>query len=259
MNSYHTDSGLFFKEVSIKINAQMNRAQVVQQTMSFALGLKRTLKAILFDINPTYVLIEPSFKNSVNLFYKHKLISPVVGSKDILENPNGDVLTFKNSLLRALYFSATAKKYKNTLFKIADARDIIAHNNLSYLNINDLRLTLQRDFYPMLKSFSDELGIKPGHYFAGASLKISKISSELQDNLEDKIKLVLETHTGKWYHLKGSPGFIADKDSVTNEILGTDNKAKQECPACKNDAVLYLKPIYDTTGVVSNYGILLMN
>lgn len=243
MNNYHSDSGKFFKYVSRGIQKRLDDFQVIQITLNFALGIERLLKGILYDINPTYILVEPGFKHSMQSLYIDKIIEESKNSGELASSPNNDVITYKNSLLRAQHISKTCYDNKNLLFSISNARDIIVHHELKNLEINKLRDILQRDFYPFMKSVSEEIGIKKGHYFDGTHIKLSKISSSLQTDMVKKIKLLLETHKDIWSDRNGIPGYVEDKTKVTKEIMLTQHKESHECPACKNESVVYLKPI----------------
>lgn len=245
MNPYLNDSALFFQYVSINMNSNLKDNEVIQLTINLALGCERLLKGILYDINPTFILIEPDFKHSLQTLYAEKIIPEADKSKELARNPNFDVISFNNSLLKAQFVSKTTLEHKNILFAISNARDVIAHCELNLLNKEKLREILQRDFYTMLTSYSVELSIKKSHFFDGRHIKLSRISGALQTDLRAKVKLLLETHNEIWKSLRGNPGFIKDKVSVTNDVLLLVDKDRTECPACKNDAVLSLKPIIE--------------
>jgi hypothetical protein len=243
MNNYLQDSGLFFKEVSRRIQDVITDNEIVQLSFNLALGCERLLKGILYDINPTYVLIESDFKHSLKTLYSNKIISEALTSKELASNPNKDVISFSNSLLKAQLVSKSVHNHKNVLFIISNSRDIIAHCELNLLDKDKMREILQRDFYTMLKSFATELNIKQSHFFDGSQIKLSRISGSRQTDLVKKIEILLDEHKGKWQSLKGTIGFINDKDRITSEIFRTGNKEKIDCPSCHNDALVYLNPI----------------
>jgi len=245
MNNYIEDSGLFFRNISKGINKDIEGFEIVNLTMNMALGLEKLLKGILYNINPTFVLIDPVFKNSIQIIYKDKLLKEPDSSSDLSKKPNGDVITFRNSVLRSQCISETTNDNKNILFNLSDARDIIAHCELKNFDLEKYKTLLLRDFYPLLKSFSDELKIKRGHFFSGSHIKLANISSKLQENLETEIELILDAHMGKWKSLSGNPDYIIEKKKITKEISKTPNKEIIDCPACEEEAVLYLKPILE--------------
>ncbi len=252
MNNYLFDSGKFFRFVARGIQDNIDDFDTIQLSLNFALGLERLLKGLLYDVNPTYILIEPGFKHSLPLLYAEKIIPETVSSNELAENPNEDVITFRNSLLRAQHISKACFDNKNLLFNISNARDIIVHHELERLEIPKLKEILLRDFYPFLKSISDETSLKQGHFFDGSHIKLSRISSTHQTDLENKLKLLLDTHLGIWKTMKnrggkqdGKSGYVLDKISVTREVLNTPYKEATNCPACSNDAVIYLKPVFE--------------
>lgn len=245
MNDYIHDSGLYFKDISKRINNNIADFEIINLTMNLAIGLEKFLKGLLFDINPTYILIEPVFKNSVQILYKEVLLKGKDISTDLTKNPNGDVITFRNSVLRTQCVSKTTYENKNILFMLSDARDIIAHCKLKHLDLAKYKQLLLRDFYPLLKAYSIETNIKRGHFFSGSHIRLVNISSKLQETLESEISLLLDAHLEKWKSLKGIAQFVEQKDKITYEISETPNKEIVICPACENESVLYLKPIYE--------------
>lgn len=245
MNNYIKDSGIFFKEVSRGIKDKLSHNELIQLSFNLALGCERLLKGLLYDINPTYIYIEPDFKHSIQVIYKDKIISESLKSNDLAAKPNSDVITFSNSLLRAQVVSNAARNHKNTLFAISNHRDIIAHCELSLLDVQKMEEILKRDFYTMLKSFSDEHNIKPYHFFGGSNIKLSRISGLLQTDLKTKFDLLMEEHRGKWKSLGKTPGFVNEKNAITEEVFKTGNKFKIDCPSCGNVALLYYKPVQE--------------
>src|SRR6187551_2309468 len=101
MNIYLRDAGFFIRESSKQINDSIEKHQAIQAVFNLALGIERILKGILYNVNPSYVLMDPTFNNSIQVLYKHKLITNTDGHSELIKSPNADVITFKNSLLRA--------------------------------------------------------------------------------------------------------------------------------------------------------------
>lgn len=250
MNEYHKDSQLFFREVAKGITEELSRQQVIQLTMNLALGCERLLKAILYDVNPVYILNDPSFKNSIQVLYLKSILPGAKGSSELPKKPDTDVITFRNSILRTQLVSATTEEHKNLLFAISEARDIIAHCELKLLNIEQIKEILQRDFFTMLKSYAEELGVKPSLYFESHDDRLSHISIAHQSDLKIKIKLMLERHKSKWETMKLEPGYIKKQEISTGISLnmgneGRKDKGKVTCPACAQEAVIFLEPIIE--------------
>lgn len=243
MNTYLKDSSIFFKTVTKGIEKTISDDQVIQLSFNLALGCERLLKGILYDINPLYTLIESDFKHSIQTIYKDRLIKEATKSKELASNPNSDVISFSNSLLKAQLVSESVHNHKNILFVISNMRDIIAHCELRLLDLEKLREVLQRDYYTMMKAFSKELKIKQSHFFEQSHIKLSRISRQLQTNLDKQLELLVEEHNNIWKMMSTQPGYLDEKISITKFILKTDNKEILECPSCKNDAIVYFKPI----------------
>ena len=243
MNKYTKDSLLFLKDVSKSINKEINDYDLIKTTFTLALGLERLIKGILYDVNPTYIFIEPDFKHSAKNLYGALLIQGNERSKQLSDKPILDVLTFSNSLLRAELFSKTIFTYKNTLFQICNARDIIAHCDLDLLNMIDLSNILKRDFYCIIKSFSLELKIPQYSFFEGKHIKLSRLSSELQTDLDTKFDLIKDTQLGIYKLMIKQQGYKEDKDKTTKQIMSFPFKRIEICPVCENDAIIYLQPI----------------
>lgn len=242
-NEFHKDSFKLFKKVSKQIaDGQLtDDLNVIVTTLLFAIGLEKLLKSLLYDINPLYVLEHPEFKNSVPILYS----ANIKDKSEIAKSPDEDVIAYQASVLRATAFSKTALDNKNTLMKIKNARDIIAHHNLSKLNIDELRLLLNRDFYPLLKEFSDEhdLGGRT-NFFNNLHAKLASISGSLQSDIEKQINLKLEGKQAYWSTLKGTHTFdIKKTEKKTAELLKKDYAFPTECPSCKSQAIVYTTPI----------------
>jgi hypothetical protein len=241
MNKYFIDAGIFLRSASNKITKDINDDDAVQIALNIALGIERILKGILYDINPTYIYIEPKFDNTIQILYPDQLV--LKQSENLSKNPNKDVITFKISLLRAECVSFTTNKNRNLLFKIENIRDVLAHCDLAFLDIKDITLLIKRDFYPLLKSYCEELKLPSRHIFDNKHIRLATISSSLTSDLSLRINMLFEAHKEKWKMLSGNPGYITDKIHETKLALDTPNKYPIKCPCCGNTGVFYLDPI----------------
>ena len=244
-NLFHKNSSLIFKEISRKIadKALDNDLDVIHNTLSFAIGIEKLLKGILYDINPLFILENPEFKNAVPISY----LGMIKNQSELNSNPNGDVIAFLSSVLRTIAFSNTAAENKNTLMKLKNARDIIVHHNFEKLDISELRLLLNRDYYPLLKSFSDEHNLAGQvNFFNNLHSKLALISSSLQDDIPKQIQLKIDATSSYWNTLKGSASLNMDKlKLLTTEKLSCQFSYPFICPSCKNNAVVTTKPIME--------------
>lgn len=245
MNSFYKDAHILFKDLAKKIANKSIRTDMdaIQNTLLFALGVEKLLKGVLYDINPIYILEEAEFKNAFAVYHMDKLIAANANTTDIRQKPNEDVIAFHNSILRATLINQSAFDHKNTLMRLKNARDIIVHNSFDKLNINELKLFLNRDFYIILKSFSDELKWSEIHCFNNLHSKLALIASTLEEDIDKKIKLKLEAALGSWNVTKNQN--LVRCKRLTRELLRDENAFPTICPCCKNNAVVFTKVIKD--------------
>ncbi|MDD2270979.1 MAG: hypothetical protein PHP95_08650 [Desulfuromonadaceae bacterium] len=243
MNNHYVDDAVFFlKNAAIAVDEKTTDEQIVFAVLSFALGMEKLLKGILFDVNPVYVYKVPDFKNTVSLLYKEKMLPNVLKNQEISSDPDGDVLTFKLSLLRAKAISETTEKHTSLLFSLSNYRDIIVHNTLNLLESAKLRKLILGNFYPMILDYCKELGIRPDKIFAANEIKMADVSAKNQDSPEGRIKLKIAAHLKRWEQLKNMSGYIEKKSRRTDYIKTIRNRNLffkiTECPACKNDSLM---------------------
>jgi hypothetical protein len=207
--------------------------------MSFAFAIERVLKGILYEVNPLYILMKPEFKNSIAAIYSQRIIN---STKEVSDTPDSDVITYRNSLLRAEVVSDFAHKNKSLLFYLSQCRDIIAHNELGLLDLDRMSLMMRKDFFTISHQVSGIASINIRSLLAQQDNRLSKISADLQDSIPEKVDIILANHQNKWEILRTTAGFIEDKNLTLDQILKTPNKFPCECPACKNTAVLFAAP-----------------
>lgn len=239
MNAYVEDSKLFFRTTARLVQEQMDKGELIQATMSFAFGMERVLKGILYDINPIYVLMNPDFNNSLKVFYSDKVIHE---NGELKKNVDADVITYRKSLLRAENVSGFVHENKTLLFYLSECRDIIAHNELSYLDMDKVNLLVKRDFYPIIESVCQYFGLNIRDVLSQQEIRLSDLSASLQTSIPEQVNFIINAHEKRWGLLKTKPGHVEDKEKVTHEIMLSSNKFLCECPACKNNAILYTKP-----------------
>ena len=76
-NSYYLESFEIFKKLSKDIvddNFSISWEKK-NATLWLAIGLEKLLKGILYSINPLYILKNPEFKNSIQVFYSDKVFN----------------------------------------------------------------------------------------------------------------------------------------------------------------------------------------
>lgn len=251
-NPYIEDAKYFLKFTSNQIRKTIEDENLIQIVLNFALGIERILKGILYDVNPIYVLINQDFENSFPVLYKDKMVNNCKEDKVIRTNPTGDVLTLKNSLIRAQFISQVVFENKTTIYKLNDFRDTIAHCELKSIDFSKLRMLIYRDFYPLIRAFSDELQVPKSHFFDTSSARIANISSNYQEELKDQIKLKIEASTEYWESIRNNVEKIEIAKTITLEQFALSHTMEVKCPCCGNPSILYIEPEYEK-GLLIDY------
>lgn len=257
MNEYYKDSIIFIKKASEKISPLISDEDLIITMLSFALGLERIFKGILFDINPIYVLIEDSFKGSAPILYKNKFLPSFKKNEEINLKASGDQITFRKALSRAKLFSQTANRYSGLFHRVSYSRDIIAHCELSKIEYVKDKEILNRDFITVLKSFRNELNIPEftNSIDSNSYFVLEEISNNLikAEEIEKKVNSKLENHLNIWETRKNNPDELQKAKDKTESIIDTYAKHYSyesfECPACKNTAIISLEL---ETGIVED-------
>jgi len=243
-NKYIASSFGFLVESASRISEEMTEVAIIQATLNYAIGMERLLKGILFNVNPTYILVSPEFNHSVKVLYKEKIIESEDSKSILASTPTADVITFRNSLLRGAAVSRATQKNKNRLFGLSNLRDIIAHNDLALLNIEKAKLLLQRDFYFILLDYVDELNIDRSECFGSYEAILIDVSRGHEQDVNNIIRLKLEDHRREWEVAKRNIELVKQKTRVTDELLESEHRYETACPACNQRAVLFAEADY---------------
>lgn len=244
-NDYTKDASMIFQNISRKIadgQYDNNNIEIIDGVLWFAIGVEKLLKGLLYNINPTYILEKPEYENSAIYLYSDKILN-----KEGLKADNINVITFTKSLVRVSNFCETILHNKHAFMNLRDLRDTIAHKPIKQLNIDDLRLLLLRDFYPLLKSLSDSMNIGGDlYFFNNLNAKLAQISSSLETDIAKALKIRIDGILKDWNTKKKAPGQSELKfKQKTLSLLSDDYTYPCKCPCCKNYAVVYTKPIYE--------------
>lgn len=245
MNDFFKDAGLFSRTICNNLEENLSPESVILNSLHWALCLEHLLKGILQKINPLYVLINMDFKNSAKAEYSTKIIPEAQNSKDLCEKPDCDVITLRNSILRAQHFSPVTYRYKSLLFFLSDARDIIVHHNLSLLDIEKLKNAIYEDFFPVTDLYVKECKLNQLEFFSGKDHKLRDMTARKTTKLDDKINLLIEGHKKKYASIKNTGGYIQEKIGITDQVVKLGNKIRFKCPACENDSLIYIKPVLE--------------
>lgn len=245
-NPYSESASQFLQKCSSLIRVDIDDADIVQAILNFSIGMERLLKGVLYEINPTYVMVKPEFDHSVATLYGKSVLDNDGSRSMISKSPNADVITFRNSLLRSAVVSEVTLKHKNKLFGLSHLRDLIAHNDMALFDYEKAKALLQRDFYPILLDYIDELKLEKSHCFSENSedslIAISKIH---KTDWRVSLRVRIEEHRRKWGRASRDAKALESKKIITEEILENEKiRHPTSCPACNQNAVLFSEPDY---------------
>lgn len=243
-NPFLKDACHFTRKAAAIIEDDLPDEDVIDGILFFGLGAERILKSILFELNPVYVYKSQDFKNTMAILYQDRLLPAASRNQEIARNPDAEVLTFKLSLLRAQAISQVTHDNSSLLFSLSNWRDIVAHCDLSQLDLDKCRSLLLRDFYPLMVKYSQELKIPPSRVLGSYDIKLSSLSAKHQESTEDKVRLKLESHMLRWKQLSSVAGYADKMNQKTNEAAHRKMSELTsvdlvDCPACENPALLF--------------------
>jgi hypothetical protein len=243
MNEYFKDSFVFLRKAASIIDDSIDFNQMIEASLHFALGIERILKGILWDINPIYVLNDPSFKNSAPILYHEKLYK--VRSPEITDKPSSDVLTYRTSLLRVLAFSRVARQFSGLLFALSEYRDIIVHRPLAELEAKKLEKLLLYDFITVIKEFSEELNIPLVDLVGDSESKLRLLAPDFAVDIEQRMKDKIAFYKSEWELIKRNQAKMKALEPLLKKYSNEWNTDHMKCPACENTAIMSIEPDYE--------------
>lgn len=244
-NIFYESAYPFIAKVSKSIvDKKLDSDSVRENILLLAVGIEKLLKGIIYSINPLYVLEKPDFYNSVQIEYMGKIKNK---DSNTFKEPEDNVIALQQSIVRSMVFSESVYKYQGVLWQLKSIRDNIAHHHKDKVNIDKAKILLERDFYPLLKAISDEFNLKgKTKFFNNAISQLSEISSNLQKDVKEKIKLRIDGARSHWETLKNNVTYDKNKclDNLKNELKIKDIAFPCQCPSCDNNGIVYTSPIF---------------
>lgn len=247
---YLVDAQRLIKLAAPHIKATMTHDDAIQGALFLSLGVEKLLKHVLAEINPVFILKVADFKHSAPSLYSDRMFADGKNS-EIVAKPDSDVVTFRVSLSRSRAFSKTANTYSNMLHTLSNYRDIIAHRPTSELDLKITTRMLQKDAFPLISAFAEELRIPPSGFFGSEEVRLRKLSQDLtdRDKFEQEMNQLLDEHLALWKSRSSDAELVSRaKDKTAALMKQFSTKYSYEgvaCPACNNVCLVRLEPDYD--------------
>lgn len=254
MNCYWNDAQRFLCRVPPLICEKMEDDSIIDACLFFAIGIERMLKAILFDINPLFILQNPDYSNSAPLLYGTK-VKGKADKKQFADKPNADVLTIGNSLFRAHPFSESVTLHRGDLHRLSNFRDIIVHCSLAEHTISDWGNFVALNFVPIVNDvllehnfdFCDFLRVD-----VSTRQRLEQVSENVKNklNIETRVRAEVAEKRNIWQSRCTDTVFIERVTAATRTKLRSEPEngnyfADVRCPACQQYALVEIEPDYD--------------
>ncbi|GBC59191.1 hypothetical protein DENIS_0127 [Desulfonema ishimotonii] len=240
MNPYFKNAKTLLRIAEKNISNSMSYEDLIYSSLFFGIGIESLLKGVIYDVNPIFIYIDESFHNIVPVLYKNKIKQRDnnIDKKKLKSNPDKNVLSYTESLNRAAFLSETTYENKQTIFRLKDVRDTIAHCLLSDLDEERLK-NIVSQFKILVAKYENELDMK----FIEAVVNqedLEKYKLELTTKLQEKMK----KHKNIWENNKGDKSYVlkARTNTITMDsaCFEADNSYLITCPACSQKAVLFI-------------------
>ena len=252
-NPYLRDAPIFLGHTATLLCSAETRETVPLALSSAAFGCERLVKAVLWELNPVYVLKDGAFSNSVPVLHAHTLRASARGSGEIKAQPDADVLTFRVALLRGRCVCEVTDRHAAALHFLSSARDIVAHCDLALLDPDKARRFLLRDFYCIVKDYADRFEQKADIWLAGRFYPMADLAAKHQDEPSASLAIKTSAAKKKWAELRGVKGYTEKMRSKTAQAVRQKTNSNRvfattACPACEQEAVLFVELDSDEGG-----------
>jgi len=247
MNEFFFEARTFIGKGFELVKPKMVDFDALLALLLCSIGIEKILKGILFDINPLYVLNNFKFEESTELFYKERIIDENIKNNIKIRTRDLYLISFSTAIKRCKFFSKTVSDHITLLHKVAEARNVIAHNICSHLNIdrNFLRPFLLRDLNPLIRKFSKELKFRKDTFFTPIPWEISLYGDEKKIQEKDLSEEILEKFTEHkiiWDDHKADQKYFKEKFDFTKRKERKGFNILISCPVCENESLLYYEP-----------------
>ena len=244
LNAFFFDATSFVGKADELIKPKMADNDAILALLLASIGLEKILKGILFEINPVFVFPKPTFEESSEALYGGLFVE----KKPSKHLTDLDTISFTTAVQRSKIFSKTVTSHFSLLYKLADTRNLIAHNICSKVDRSFVRPFLLKEFRPLIKEFNDELKFKKDTFFEALPWVLSLYADEKEEPeipLKDVVAAKLKKHRLIWEQRKTDASFVDETITLTKKLESPGKNIVTSCPACGNYSLLYYEPDFD--------------
>jgi len=229
------------------IDKQMTDEQIFDSALFFAFGVERLFKAMLVEVNPLYILDDPSFENSMEVLHSKRLHQPTLKKKQL---PNRNVLTFTSAMLRAAHLCKTVHAHQGALGKLNDIRGVLVHGCRCDLNSDEVKRFLGRTFFPLVSALAVECKFELKKVVGSRKDALDKLSKRLlrEEAVGEIVETLLDKHRLEWESKKDDDLNRSLAERLTKNLLDEEpsllgrSTLDYACPACQEECVMYVEP-----------------
>lgn len=249
-SDYLKDGKWFVRRAAPYIERKMDHDAIINATLFLALGVERVLKHILSSVNPVFVLVKSEFKHSAAALYASMILT-TDRNREIADKADGQVISFRTAIQRALIFSEATRNHRSLLYTIARYRDILVHRPTSELYANSVNRMLIKDSFRLIQSFCQEIDAEPIDFLDEHTVKLELLAEriEIHERIDDDMQTLFRTHQEAFVSRRDDDQFMSMAATITQQLLdSTDDHFVYEeipCPACNETAVARIEPDYD--------------
>jgi hypothetical protein len=247
-NPFKQESVRFLRIAAGFVDQTMTDDAALQAALALAVGIEKLLKALLHEINPTYVFKKPEFENTVAIQYPSTLV-PEAAKEFAAKKLHHDVISLRNAVQRAKAVSPSTLRHVNLIHSLADIRDLIVHGIQAEGDVERARSLAQRYMYVLVRDFAEEMGLRPTELAGPDVVTCADVCSTHQEDLERSIELRLESHRLAWEQKDLTDEDVqrirSEMNSIRSKKRGDEFTQDFECPACGNEALLHAGVDFD--------------
>ena len=242
-NPYLRDARVFLEPATKLLDGGVPNDRVHEAVLLTVLGFERLAKAVLYNINPVFVLKNTNFKHAAPVVYGDLMTSHA--KSQMADKPDGDVVAFRSAVLRAASLSVATAQHKPALLAMGNDRDIVVHRDLEELDRQRSKERLVGHFFSIASDFAKELGVEYEDV-AGNILPSPMDAAERAENaLAKYVEAKLAKHEARWEQVKEDRRHKLRALKKTKDTTEKHGFSTIECPACGQNAMLVLEADWD--------------